>query len=94
MTEASETLGDVKKGLRGFELIEFTDLYGYACSLQQSSMAKHEPPGCSAVWLGCDDNHVHSMTGETLSPRMHLSVEQVKALVSHLQLWLDNGSFQ
>lgn len=35
---------------RGFELLEFTDLYGAACSLQESSVATSH-----AVWLGVND---------------------------------------
>jgi hypothetical protein len=31
---------------RGFQIIEFTDIYGIECSLQQSSLAT------PAVWLG------------------------------------------
>ena len=35
---------------RGFELIEFTDLYGAKCSLQQSSLATED-----ALWFGPDN---------------------------------------
>ena len=66
---------------RGFELINFRDAYGAFCSLQQSSLAEYEPPGTSAVWLGCGMN------------RMHLKREQVQELIAVLQYWLDTGSF-
>jgi len=39
---------------RGFKLIEFTDLYGVECSLQESSL--HTP---MCVWLGPDNNRMH-----------------------------------
>jgi hypothetical protein len=86
-------LGLVKKTGRGFELIEFCDYNGDNCSLQASSLAIYEKPGTSAIWLGCEKNApVH--LGHELSPRMHLSYKQVQALVSHLQNWLENGSFK
>jgi hypothetical protein len=76
-------LAELTKIERGFELIEFTDIYGKPCTLQQSSAAIYEgPPGSSAVWLGQGDD------------RMHLSHEQVIALVAHLSAWLQTGSFQ
>lgn len=49
------TLGKVGETCRGFELVEFTDLYDTKCSLQQSSIALCEQPGAGAVWLGIDD---------------------------------------
>jgi len=48
-------LGKVKRTPRGFELIEFADFKGHACSLQQSSLALYDKPGVSAVWMGPDD---------------------------------------
>lgn len=80
----------VKKTSRGFELIEFVDLYDEPCSLQQSSLAS-----MPAVWLGCDNNtKPDHVTGEVVSPRMHLNHGRVKALIRHLQSWLDTGSFK
>lgn len=35
---------------RGFNLIEFKDQYGSACSIQKSSSATED-----AIWFGCDD---------------------------------------
>lgn len=35
---------------RGFALIEFSDLYGYQCSIQKSSLATDD-----AIWFGVDD---------------------------------------
>jgi hypothetical protein len=42
---------------RGFEIINFDDRYGVACSLQQSSLSgdDDEPPGHTAIWLGPND---------------------------------------
>lgn len=74
------TLGEVETTSRGFEIIKFKDRYGVPCSLQQSSLAERTEPGVSAVWLGTND-------------RMHLDREQVSALITHLQAWLDRGSF-
>lgn len=74
-------LGPIRLSLRGFQVITFTDANDKRCSLQQSSLADDEQPGSSAVWLGVQEH------------RMHLRVEQVEALVEHLQLWLDIGYF-
>lgn len=87
-------LGDVVKNERGFEVIDFRDLYGAQCSLQQSSLAEYVQPGISAVWLGCDNNQPpHHVTGDEMSPRMHLNRDQVTALIRHLRSWLKSGSF-
>ena len=86
-------LGAVGATGRGFELIEFRDRYGAECSLQQSSLAEYELPGSSAVWLGCDKN-TEMHLGQFSSPRMHLDREQVAALISRLQNWLETGSFE
>ena len=79
-----DALGAVMRTLRGFELIEFNDRYGDACSLQASSLAEYVIPGTSAVWLGPN--------GAT-ERRMHLDRGQVQALINHLQNWLTNDSF-
>lgn len=73
----------VEKTDRGFEIIRFEDHNGTPCTLQQSSRAITETPGSSAVWLGTGDHN-----------RMHLEMEQVKELVTHLQWWIDNCSFR
>ncbi len=86
-------LGKLDHTSRGFELIEFKDHYGEPCSLQASSLAIYEKPGTSAIWLGCEEAKNHHVTGEALSPRMHLNREQVAALIAHLQSWLDNDTF-
>lgn len=78
-------MGDVTETNRGFQIIQFRDRYGSACSLQQSSLADFTTPGSSAIWLG-----VESMPFQT---RMHLSLEQVKALIPVLEMWVRTGSF-
>lgn len=65
---------------REFQLVEFTDIYGKKCSLQQSSLAKYDQPGTSAVWLGEGEN------------RMHLDEDLTRMLVGRLSQWLETGS--
>jgi hypothetical protein len=53
------SLGKNDKTGRGFEIVEFEDRYGLACSLQQSSaIGDYEDslsrPGSSCVWLGVE----------------------------------------
>lgn len=86
-------LGNVRETGRGFEIINFEDKYGVACSLQQSSLAEYESPGTSAVWLGCEKNRLPHL-GNEMSPRMHLDRVQVACLIRHLKHWLDTGSFK
>ena len=78
-------LGPVFTTHRGFDVIEFKDAHRVECILQQSSAIDDtergmEHPGSSFVWLG------------TQGQRMHLSRDQVTALVGHLQTWLELGS--
>ena len=80
-SELNDRLGEVRRTARGFQYIGWQDRNGQACELQQSSLAEYEPPGTSAVWLG--------LRGE----RMHIDLEQAKALVMHLQKWIEDGVF-
>lgn len=85
---------------RGFELIEFKDEYDIECSLQESSLASKR-----CIWLGCNKANPRVLVpGQSWQPvpmpadyiadtRMHLDEEQVKALIVHLQRWLDAGTF-
>lgn len=75
MSEVTES-----KTERGFELVEFADIYGKQCSLQQSSLAKYDQPGTTAVWLGEGEN------------RMHLDEDLARMLVIRLSHWLESGS--
>ncbi len=65
---------------RGFNIIKFTDRYGQACSLQESSLAFE-----SAIWLGVDAG---------TNQRMHLTQEQVAVLLPHLQEFVENGGIR
>ena len=83
---SAKQLGPQKQTSRGFPIIQFKDYYDEPCSLQASSLALCEQPGASAVWLG---RH-----GAPRDASMHLSRDQVEALVGHLQTWLDRGDGQ
>jgi len=60
---------EIKVNGRGFEYLEFKDLYGTGCSLQKSSAAMYD-----AIWFGVDDanplilasdvNQINPETGE------------------------------
>jgi hypothetical protein len=103
----------ISKTSRGFALVEFTDFYDAACSLQKSSLAEHD-----TIWLGVDDAMPKIMArdairlglkpvegGEkdngwvpysipqevSLNTRMHLSREQVKALLPILKKFVKTG---
>ncbi len=53
--QSKKRLGKVARTSRGFEIIQFKDLYDSECSLQMSSLAGNPNPGTTAVWLGVDD---------------------------------------
>lgn len=81
---------DIRRTSRGFEIVEFNDANGVACSLQQSSAIGQYPeamekPGSSFVWLGA------SKQGEPV--RMHLDREMVRQLRNLLTSWLGDGRF-
>jgi len=69
---------------RGFGLWEFKDKYGQECSLQDSSLAS-EP----AIWLGVDVD----LKGVDVNDRMHLTQEQVKALLPILDHFATTGEY-
>lgn len=85
---------------RGFGKIEFKDLYGTECSLQNSSLATDD-----AIWLGCDDTQLVVFEDENMgkyiettlpknwsvNTRMHLNKQQVKELLPHLQKFVETG---
>lgn len=72
---------EIQTTQRGFQLIEFEDHNGQHCTLQQSSVALFQQPGTSAIWFGTGDN------------RMHITFEQFKELMPHLEAWQENGDF-
>lgn len=74
----------IHKTERGFSRVDFTDRYGMACSLQDSSLATED-----AIWLGCNEGLHHQ--GECLA-RMHLTREMVADLLPLLQRFVETGS--
>lgn len=78
---------------RGFTHADFTDIYGEACSIQDSSLATDD-----AIWLGIDHinaEHMASFAGvdpRKLPARMHLSRELAAELIPLLQRFVDTGS--
>ena len=94
---------------RGFGKIEFDDLYGAGCSIQESSLASEH-----AIWLGIDDANPLIMASDAarfgvqtdatvgwvpypvprevlMHTRMHLSREQVAAMLPILQRFAATG---
>ncbi len=79
----------IKRTKRGSTLIEFKDRYKQKCSLQKSSLATED-----AIWLGVDVTIPPELGGEgkEIYGRMHLTRRQVKALLPHLQAFVETGS--
>lgn len=88
---------------RGFDIIEFEDLYGEKCNIQKSSLATED-----AIWIGIENANPQIMASKTtkggtgwikydipddvfLSTRMHLSQDQVRELLPILQSFADTG---
>lgn len=87
---------------RAFGRIEFTDLYDVKCSVQASSLATEE-----AIWIGANEiglKHFKAFKGWMDVPtphsvedhwnantRMHLSREQVAALLPILTHFVETG---
>jgi hypothetical protein len=90
----------IEKTERGFQRIDFKDIYGVECSLQESSLADR-----AAVWFGPNEpNPRRLVPGQSWQPvpfpegtlcdtRAHLGQEQVKELIGYLQNWLKSGRF-
>jgi hypothetical protein len=89
--------------IRGFDLIEFEDLYDHKCSIQKSSLATDD-----AIWFGIDDPNPQIMASLTpqggtgwvkydipkdvlITSRMHLNKEQVAELIPILQRFVQTG---
>ena len=89
---------EVKYTERGFEIIEFNDRYGERCTLQKSSLATED-----AIWFGINDVRVKRLIpgqgwqdvtlppGSEVFSRMHLTQDQVKELLPHLQRFAETG---
>lgn len=90
---------------RGFQRGQFTDAYGVACSIQESSIAADE----GHIWLGCNDiglkrfepgkgwsdvplqDDVPYGITHTANTRMHLSQSMVRELLPLLQHFAETG---
>lgn len=84
---------------RGFKSGEFKDYYDIECSIQESSLAS---PG--AIWLGVNESDPKVMNkdgmgwqsvelpeGTLCNTRMHLTQEQVKALLPLLEYFVETS---
>ncbi|OWZ90396.1 hypothetical protein B9J07_27815 [Sinorhizobium sp. LM21] len=83
---------------RGFTKASFTDRYGEKCSLQKSSLATED-----AIWFGIDDpkplilvqnegwKEAPLPEGASIGGRMHLTQDQVKALLPALTHFAETG---
>lgn len=84
--------------IRGFSLIEFEDDYNNECSLQKSSIATRD-----CIWLGIDNPEVKVLVygegwveyplpeGVEIFNRMHLTQDQVRALLPYLETFVNTG---
>ncbi len=72
---------------RGFERGEFKDRYGAACSIQKSSLAEED-----CIWLGCEHETIHDVTGEKCGARMHLTQELAADLWPMLKHFAETGN--
>lgn len=92
LSEGADMKLKLKKTQRGFARAEFKDLYNAPCSIQQSSSAE-----VNAIWLGCESGTHYLGTTPTenieydCAARMHLTQEQVKALLPLLLRFVETG---
>lgn len=78
---------------RGYAYVDFKDVYGQECSLQQSSGID---PG---LWIGVDNTGPNiagpqGTRNEYVSCRMLLNPDQAKALIPILVRFAESGSIQ
>lgn len=86
---------------RGFGRYDFVDDYGAECSLQRSSAGTRIWLGCNDIglrvgypWRDVSEEELKTLlkAKELVSnSRMHLNVEQVKALLPILQKFVETG---
>ena len=86
---------------RGFGRYNFVDDYGAECSLQRSSSGVRIWLGCNDIglrvgypWRDVSEEELQTLlkTEHLVSnSRMHLNVEQVKALIPMLQKFVETG---
>jgi hypothetical protein len=74
---------------RGFIRGDFLDRYKAACSIQESSLAEED-----CIWLGCDHETIHHVTGEPCGARMHLTQAMAAELIPLLQVFVETGRLQ
>lgn len=91
----------IERTQRGFAIAEFQDYNEQKCSLQKSSIATDD-----LIWLGVDDaDPVIFVAGQGWQPcplpdgvllhtRMHLTREQVKALLPLLKRFVKTGELE
>jgi len=94
---------EIKQTPRGFDFTEFEDYNGVKCSIQKSSLATDD-----LIWIGCDDadpkalkpvigwhSVAHLLPKDTIfNTRMHLTREQVKALMPVLKHFVKTGELE
>ncbi len=86
---------------RGFPIILFEDEYGERCSLQISSLIGDQvfcwfgvtSPTIQVMESGKGWQPVKLPVGAVVSSRMHISQEQVRQLLPHLQAFAESGEF-
>lgn len=78
----------IKFNQRGFAWLSFKDRFKQECSLQKSSIASED-----CIWLGVDRGIPKGpgLKGEEINSRMHLTRKQVRALLPHLQRFVETG---
>jgi len=74
---------------RGFLRGRFKDRYGADCSIQKSSLAEED-----CIWLGCDHETRHHVTGDPVGARMHLTRDMASDLLPILQCFVDTGGIE
>lgn len=79
----------VKATGRGFIRGEFSDRYGAACSIQESSLATED-----CIWLGCEHETVDHVTNKGAGARMHLTQAIAADLIPLLQTFVATGRLQ
>jgi len=77
---------------RGFALMEFHDRYGQACDIQKSSLATDD-----AIWFGVTNtgDEIRGPGGnyrEDVNSRMHLTRDQVQAILPILIHFSETGN--
>lgn len=78
----------IKTTIRGFDLIEFEDSNGEACSLQQSSATEFERgPGQDYIWLG-----VHETRPKILASKAAASGIQTAEITGWVEIPLPEGA--